>query len=243
MLASSSLAQALWLAPPPGPAPTVAAPNAAYYDAAPAASPYRAQNDARGFYSEGSAFYGFGVSDAIEDWPELGSLDMVGAEFTIGHRFNKYQAVNLRISYGYGAGSTFIHDPSYGSHDIDMWQHTFTLMPGYRQSFRAGNSPIEFFFGVNAGLAVVGSYIDYAYRDPGYGWGYSEYDGAEAGFAYSAEVGVKYHYTPWAYLFVAYEFRGSTAAPDIEETYYGRSYFESNAQMYHTVRIGGGMQF
>ncbi len=253
LLTSNALAQAVLYSAAPAPVVRVTprpvvqttAQPVVHYQAQPVAahaSPYR-QVKEHGIYTEGTAFFGFGVSDAIKDLPELGELDIVGAEFTVGHRFNKFTAVNLRVSYGYGYGSISGYGAGVGSYALDMRQHTFALMPGVRQSFRLGLSPVEIFFGANAGLAVVGNYIDGSAHLQGQGWGYAEFDGVEAGFAYSVEVGVKYHYSQWGYVFAAYQFRGSTAAPDAEDRYDSRYYIETEEQMYHTIRLGAGMQF
>ncbi len=245
LVVSSSYAEALWVAPPPRVVHVMPHTTVVHRQIQPAAthaSPYRPVKE-HGIYTEGSAFYGFGATDAVTDLPELGDLDIVGAEFTVGHRFNKFTAVNLRVSYGYGYDSISGYAAGVGSYALDMRQHTFTLMPGVRQSFRLGLSPVELFIGANAGLAVVGNSIDASAHIAGHGGGYTEFDGVEAGFAYSAEIGVKYHYSQWGYIFAAYEFRGSTATPDSENRYDSRYYISTEQQMYHTIRLGMGMQF
>ncbi len=247
LIAGSSLSQAIWLTPPPAQR-TVVQTTTHYsqpaYQAPPARGYRQMATDEMGFYTEGAAFFGFSSGDALEDIPEFDSMDIVGFDFSVGHRFNRFHAVNLRIGYGYGYGDAGFYYRNGDTTYMDMSMSTFTLMPGYRFSFGPRNSPLEFFAGVNAGLSVVGAYLDQEDYSRGSRFGdYYEFDGTEAGFAFSAEVGVKYHYSPRGYIFASYEFRGSTASPKVEWDVDSSFNYDTKAQFYHTIRFGGGIEF
>ncbi len=182
-------------------------------------------------YAELAAFYGFSSSDLLDSTSALGKTDIVGGNMTLGYEFDPHHSLNLRMGYGYGSDSA----------TSNMWRekvkaHTFTFMPGYRYTHRCENN-WSYFMGINLGV----SNESVKYKASNIDRAFSAHD-AEWGFAYSAELGIQYHFSESCYAFFSYKFRGNTAQP----SHYNASndyHLTTQAQSYHTLSLGMGWNF
>ncbi len=156
-------------------------------------------------------------------------VDVYGGDITAVYNIDPFQSLNLRFGYTYGddSSNTFIT-----KHDTDV--HNFYLMPGYRVSWGAGEK-LGFYAGVNAGVANLS--IKEHTRSP---WGSNSAHDSAFGFAYSAEIGVRYRLSDCCDLFAAYQFVGSTASPDLQYGNFSRS---ARNQTYNAVRAGVSFAF
>ena len=206
------------------------------------------------WYAEISAFYGFASKDIVKGYKELGSVDTLGGDFTIGYQLDDNNSINFRMGYGYGSQDCRSIYGNYGEYyeysDDKIKVHTFTFMPGYRYTTKLDDS-WGMFVGANVGISTMNVKAKSTYGEQwvmpgGSSWSDTKKASAsEVGFAYSAEIGVQYSFTDDMYAFLAYEFRGSTASPAEKVTTPNGSYtaFEANSQLYHTIRLGVGYQF
>lgn len=192
---------------------------------------------------EASAFYGFASKDLFKGSSagQAGRVDSYGGDLTIGQNFNTtasgaVQAWDLRLGYGYGSNSCAdgFEDSSGNLYKERAKLHRFTLMPGYRYSVNF-NDAWGGFVGVNLGvcnasiksLAIGESERLHAHK-------------SDWGFAYSAELGLKYQFAPDWYAFAAYQFQGSTNSPVL---HCDGERMSSRAQCYNTLRLGIGWNF
>ena len=183
-----------------------------------------------------AATYTWGVPDIHKYTSPCKEIKSIGADITGVYAIDEHQAVTLRFGYTWG-GEKFAMADYFGENE-DAWSktriHTFSLMPGYRYT-----SPIcdklSWFAGANVGIANA------SYKDNTYVGTERQVDEAfhksAWGFAYSAEVGLRYELTESLDVFCAYQYGGNTASPKIEgERIYHR-------QHGHQARVGVGIKF
>lgn len=177
-----------------------------------------------------AATYTWGVPDIyLDNNGHCKEIKSIGADITGVYAIDEHNSVNLRFGYTWG-GEKFATGEEWNKTRI----HTFSLMPGYRYT-----SPIcdklSWFAGANVGIANA------SYKDNTYVGTERQVDQAfhksAWGFAYSAEVGLRYELTESLDVFCAYQYGGNTASPKIEgERIYHR-------QHGHQARVGVGIKF
>ena len=158
------------------------------------------------------------------------------------YNLDENNALTLRLGYAYGNRQQDEADR--------IITNTWCLMPGYRYTY-ALNDQWSLFAGANIGVA------SHAWRlkmdaDDGED-GDDEGDDVDVprsihksgwGFAYSAELGVRYDINTNWNVFAAYQFSGNTAAPKYKISGPGgTSSLRSKRQNFHGVRIGVGYTF
>ena len=158
------------------------------------------------------------------------------------YNLDENNALTLRLGYAYGNRQQDEADR--------IITNTWCLMPGYRYTY-ALNDQWSLFAGANIGVA------SHAWRlkmdaDDGED-GDDEGDDVDVprsihksgwGFAYSAELGVRYDISTNWNVFAAYQFSGNTAAPKYKISGPGATYsLRSKRQNFHGVRIGVGYTF
>ena len=136
------------------------------------------------------------------------------------------------------AAASLEEDPEWDGH-VGIWSkarvHTFSFMPGYRYT-HALTPRLSVYGGVNAGIANAGNRLNMYI-------GHERLLGAHDsawGFAYSAELGLRYAVTPMVDVFAAYQFSGNTAKCRLRCEYGG---ITANRMHYHGVRAGVGFRF
>ena len=160
--------------------------------------------------------YSWASTDII-DGIDGNHAQTVGVDLTACYSLNENDMLNIRFGYGWGDANNWG-----GSQHF----HTWTLMPGYRYTCKLDDK-WSIYAGVNVGVAAV------AYKE--------HYDGWKAhcsawGFAYSAEVGVRYALSPDTELFLGYIFSGNTAEPSEDD-------WSCEAQNNHGIRGGVAVKF
>ena len=173
-----------------------------------------------------AATYTWGVPDIYQYVSPCQEIKSIGADITGVYAIDEHNAVTLRFGYTWG-GEKFAWDEEW----IKTRIHTFSLMPGYRYT-----SPIcdqlSWFVGANVGIANASYKIteyDQEDKDSAHksGWG----------FAYSAEIGLRYELTENLDVFCAYQYGGNTASPKEEGNRF------AHRQHGHTARVGVGIKF
>ena len=176
-----------------------------------------------------AATYTWGVPDIyLSNNGHCKEIKSIGADITGVYAIDEHQAVTLRFGYTWG-GEKF----AYGDEWWDKTRiHTFSLMPGYRYT-DAITDQLSWFVGANVGIANA------SYKDSSYVEHHRAYAGHESawGFAYSAEVGLRYELTESLDVFCAYQYGGNTASPKDE----GRRF--AHRQHGHQARVGVGIKF
>lgn len=195
------------------------------------------------WWLEASAFYGFASKELFKSGSagQAGHVDSYAGDLTLGRDFytNAKGGINswdLRLGYGYGSNSVedgFV-DSSGSLYKEKAVLHRFYLMPGYRYTMPFNDS-WSGFVGIN--LGVSNSSIKSTASN--------ETDRLHAhksdwGFAYSAEIGLKYQWCENWYAFAAYQFQGSTNSPVL---HCDGERMSSRPQTYNTVRLGIGWDF
>ncbi len=182
---------------------------------------------------EVAAFYGF-ANDDIYRGRDSKEIDIYGADLTAVRLLDENNAVTLRFGYAFGDET----DPGMRllgcKHEIDV--HTFSLMPGYRYS-KALNENWAVYGGVSIGIANVSVKDHFRNNHDGYINGMHDSDW---GFAYSAEIGLRYKLGENSELFAAYQLMGSSANPSPRMDYgdgEGEG-FPVHQQSYNVVRVG-----
>ena len=165
-------------------------------------------------------------------------VDLISADVTGVYNLSDRQALILRAGYATGDDSAKVEgDPTARIKDeVDL----FTLMPGYRYTMPIYQDKLKAFAGANVGLA----YVKYKSKQTGAKDDYynTKVDDSDWGFAYSAEIGLRYDVTEHVGIFAAYQFSGNTA--DIKRHSYnhgsGNSHADSQTRMqvYNGVRAG-----
>lgn len=181
------------------------------------------------------ASYTWGVPDIfLENNGHCKEIKSIGADITGVYNINENHAVTLRFGYSWGGekfAAEWDAEEVYGDW-VKVRIHTFSLMPGYRYTAPITDK-LSWFVGANIGIANA------SYK-------MSEYEGSERwyadhksawGFAYSAEVGLRYNFCSSVYGFMAYQYCGNTASPKIE------GYRFAHRQHGHQARVGVGFNF
>lgn len=160
--------------------------------------------------------YSWASTDII-DGVDGSNAQTVGVDLTACYSLSETDMFNIRFGYGWG--------------DADNWGgsqhfHTWSLMPGYRYTWKLDDT-WSAYAGVNIGVAAV------AYKE--------HYEGLKDhcsawGFAYSAELGVRYALSADTELFLGYIFSGNTAEPS-------KDGWSCEAQNNHGIRGGIGVRF
>lgn len=160
-------------------------------------------------------------------------VNTYGGDVTAVYNVDKSNALTLRFGLVDGA-SSYTHFEGYK----DRYKVLNTsLMPGYRFTTPLCDST-SLFFGANIGwLHQNVRQADYALYD-GKAERLSSTRASSDGFAYSAEVGLRFDVTEAMNLFVAYTFSGSNAKSKLYE---GAD--RTRAQIYHNIRAGVGFTF
>ncbi len=177
-----------------------------------------------------AAVYAFANSDILSHGSGAEKdIDLYGGDITAVYALNERHSANLRFGYAFGDEVNRFYGTRY---ETDV--HNFYLMPGYRYT-HAINDRTDAYFGVNVGIANLS--IKTQERDA---FGTSSDHNSAYGFAYSAEVGLRYKINENCTVFAAYEFCGSTATPDIR---FRDSIRSGNNQSYNAVRAGASFRF
>lgn len=192
------------------------------------------------------ATYAWGVQDIYkgEEWSPCKEIKTIGADLTGVYNLDDNNAVTLRFGYNWG-GEKWASVYDYGPNEVYGYtnktrQHTFYLMPGYRYTHHITDS-LSAFVGVNVGIANVSNkYTEYG-EDYGEIWKSPTLHNAKWGFAYSAELGLRYDINETLYVFGAYQLFGNTAKPNLK--YEGETICKAKANHYHGVRVGLGVNF
>ncbi len=210
---------------------------------APALTPAVAAST-EGWYAEVAAFVGSSNQDiatspyASAPMPER--VDIIGGDLTVGYNLDAQNAIQLRFGYGFGRDMNSSGSAETGMDKNTMDVHTFTLMPGYRYTYKMDDS-WSIYGAVHAGIANQSLKFEteaievnryHHERDHASDWG----------FAYSAEIGVRYDISSCMYTFLAYEFRGSDVKSTITSNWHNDE-VQSKAQTYHVIRLGLGCNF
>ena len=158
------------------------------------------------------------------------------------YNLDENNALTLRLGYAYGNRQQDEADR--------IITNTWCLMPGYRYTY-ALNDQWSLFAGANIGVAShawclkmdaddgedgddEGDDVDVPRSIHKSGWG----------FAYSAELGVRYDINTNWNVFAAYQFSGNTAAPKYKISGPDDTFsLRSKRQNFHGVRIGVGYTF
>ena len=193
------------------------------------------------------ASYTWGVPDIYQGHEGLPCKEIksIGADITGVYNINENHAVTLRFGYSWGgekyADNTEVEESINGelvnTYDVPGYIktriHTFSLMPGYRYTAPITDK-LSWFVGANAGIANASYKMGFFDEEDGMdrmhksGWG----------FAYSAEVGLRYNFCSSVYGFMAYQYCGNTASPKDDE-----GYRFAHRQHGHQVRVGVGFNF
>ena len=176
-----------------------------------------------------AATYTWGVPDIyLNNNGHCKEIKSIGADITGVYAIDEHQAVTLRFGYTWG-GEKF----AYGGEWWDKTRiHTFSLMPGYRYT-DAITDQLSWFVGANVGIANA------SYKESSYVEHHRAYFGHKSGwgFAYSAEIGLRYELTESLDVFCAYQYGGNTASPK------NNGYRVAHRQHGHTARVGVGIKF
>lgn len=175
-------------------------------------------------------------------------VNLITTDLTGVYHFNEHHAVTLRFGFGTGTKSGY-----YGGDSLDRFHvNLFTLMPGYRFT-----APLagrwSGFVGVNVGIAnesvKAKQTVDDIYP-PELSYKKTDFDNrvhtSAYGFAYSAELGVRYAISKRVDLFAAYQFSGNTARPTRSSFYHGPNPVNGkklDSQIYHGIRAGISYEF
>jgi len=177
-------------------------------------------------------------------------IDTLNIDLTAVRKLTEQHALTLRFGYAGGTDSvtestTWVEEgyTIRDSYRVHARVNNFYLMPGYRFT-QALTDSVSLFAGANIGIANSSVKVKDTWETSGAGYSYGESykaHGSEFGFAYSAEIGIRYAITPAWDIFVAYQLFGSTAKPDVD---YGDGDVEkTRQQLSHGVRVGIGCQF
>ena len=166
--------------------------------------------------------------DGVNDSPKV---DTLGVDLTGVYTVNENSSFNLRFGFATGSDDTQYDDIA----NLDARVNNFFLMPGYRYTHRMGEY-VSGFIGVNVG--VINESLKLKLNDD---LGTYRAHGSEFGFAYSAEVGLRYRISRHFDVFLAYQFFGSTAEPGLNDI--DRSAVHGREQLYHSVRAGLSFDF
>ena len=176
-----------------------------------------------------AATYTWGVPDIYQYVSPCKEIKSIGADITGVYALDEHQAVTLRFGYTWGGEKFAWGGDGYW---LKTRIHTFSLMPGYRYT-DAITDKLSWFVGANIGIANA-SYKDSTYYEK---VRLGSFHKAAWGFAYSAEVGLRYELTESLDVFCAYQYGGNTASPKDEGVRF------AHRQHGHQARVGVGIKF
>lgn len=158
-------------------------------------------------------------------------VDTLGVDITGVYTVNENSSYNLRFGFMTGSDSR--------SYDyffrVRARVNDFFLMPGYRYTHRWDDN-FSGYIGANIGVINQSVKMKYSAFDD-----YARAHGSDYGFAYSAEVGVRYSVSRDFDIFLAYQFFGSTA--EVGRNGDGDFGFSTRSQIYHGIRAGVSFDF
>ncbi len=210
----------------------------------PAVTPVAAPTIA-GWYVEAAAFVGRSNQDIASspyaDAPMPERVDIIGGDVTVGYNLDAQNALQLRLGYGFGKDMNSEGEAYWNMYKNSIKVHTFTFMPGYRFTYQMNDS-WSLFGAVHAGLANQSLKFETEGIEANNRFHHERDHSSDWGFAYSAEVGVRYNISSSMYTFLAYEFRGSDVESSIRSSWHNDD-VQSKAQTYHVIRLGMGCSF
>ena len=169
---------------------------------------------------------------------ESPKVDILSADITGVYNLTDRQALTLRL--GYATGDDKIKVEGDATSHIKDKVELFTLMPGYRYTMPVYGDKVKAFAGVNVGFAHV-KYESEQTEAPNKDYN-TKVDDSDWGFAYSAEIGLRYDVTENVGIFAAYQFSGNTAALKRHTYNHGTSStnqdYPTRAQVYNGLRAG-----
>lgn len=196
---------------------------------------YTVTEPANPYSLELAAAYNFAARNVVRLGDVNGpKIDTIGVDLTGAYQVTDNSSFNLRFGFATGSDSK-----TYGGYyKTDLRVNNFYLMPGYRYTHSMGER-LSSFLGFNVGvmnesLKAKATDYDFAYDNTVRG------HGSKYGFAYSAEVGFIYKMSTHFDVFLAYQFMGSTARPQIG---HGENAVRGRSQLYHSVRLGMALDF
>lgn len=159
-------------------------------------------------------------------------VDTLGVDLTGVYAVSDRSSLNLR--FGFATGSDDVRGNSYfDTSKTDVRVNSFYLMPGYRYTHPLGEYAYGF---IGANIGVINESIKAKFTD---NFDVRRFHGSEYGFAYSAEVGMRYEISRHFDVFLAYQFFGSTAEPGLNHV----ADSSTRSQLYHCVRAGVSIDF
>ena len=192
-----------------------------------------------------AATYTWGVPDIyLNNNGHCKEIKSIGADITGVYAIDEHNAVTLRFGYTWGGEKWALEDYSDGDVSVGSWEkmriHTFSLMPGYRYT-DAITDKLSWFVGANIGVANASfkgsNYETYSVVGEDTETSKLSYHKSGWGFAYSAEIGLRYKLTESLDVFCAYQYGGNTASPKDE------GYRFAHRQHGHQARVGVGIKF
>lgn len=180
-------------------------------------------------------FISWAANDIYKDWSPCKEIRTNGVDITALYDFNRNHAMTLRLAYGFGARSwadgAYEEDGYSWNEAARVRMHTFSLMPGYRYTLPLCPHA-ALYAGVNVGVSNMS--IKDNYHESNYG--VDRNHKSDWGFAYSAEVGLRFNLCADSEFFVAYHFTGSTAKTS-------NNGYTTHRQTNHGIRTGVGFRF
>lgn len=173
--------------------------------------------------------YNFAARDIVKVNGNGPKVDTIGVDLTGMYTVNDRSSWNLR--FGFASGSDNDSDGLFSNTKVRV--NNFYLMPGYRYTHPLGDY-VSGYIGVNIGVINEALKVKYTGAPME-----ERFHGSKFGFAYSAEVGLRYEISSHFDVFVAYQFFGSTAEPGLN----GVQDSSTRAQLYHCVRAGVSFDF
>ena len=176
-----------------------------------------------------AATYTWGVPDIfLYNDGHCKEIKSIGADITGVYAIDENNSVNLRFGYTWGGEKFGWGDESWEKVRL----HTFSLMPGYRYT-RPICDQLSWFVGANVGIANASYKNSYYVGESRRG----TFHKSGWGFAYSAEIGLRYELTESLDVFCAYQYGGNTVGPKDAGTRF------NHRQHGHTARVGVGIKF
>ncbi len=178
---------------------------------------------------------------------ELYDTDIYSVEIELAYDLNKYNALTLGMSMGMGGGDEAMwlpgrKGPRYFEYDYTRAPITFML--GYRLQVPITNR-VTFVMGAKGGLDIQSISLDYyphEYRyDPDDDTYYNDPEQRDHkfGLTYAAYAGLSFKLSEKTSLEVGYQFRASTARPEVRREWeHGSPTVKVPELGLHEVRVG-----
>lgn len=155
----------------------------------------------------------------------------IGTDLTVNYALTENDYLNLRLGYSFGDRDWGMDDGGEEKSGMEMDQHTFYIMPGYKHVWTVCDKTTVY-AGVNVGIANVSHKSAFYTEVEGVTVNKVKGHDSDWGFAYSAEVGATYEICPDWTAFGALELFGTTAAPEM-----------SRESIYAGLRFGVSTKF